>query len=87
MAITLQESWPVACIGWLGIGSTIRETHRSVAYVHSSISSPANNSNSSVNEFEISMGKTNLEHTLLRGESIICTSSNAVMCSGSSYNN
>ena len=87
MAITLQESWPVACIGWLDIGSTFRETHRSVAYVHSSISSPASNSSASVNEFEISMGKTSLEPTPLRGESIICTSSYTVMCSGSSYNN
>ena len=51
MVITLEESWPVACIGWLCVGSTVREMYLSVAYVHSSTSSPAINSSTSMAEF------------------------------------
>ena len=57
MVITLVESWPVACIGWLYVGSTFREMHLSVAYVHSSTSSPAKTNSTSMTEFETYMGE------------------------------
>ena len=70
MVITLQESWPVACIGWLYAGSAHSVIHLSVAYEHSSISNPANSSSSSMTEFQTYWGEYVISK-LIQGEGLL----------------